>query len=405
MSSWSTSQSANFDDTFESTLRATPSSRKSVSFASQSTATLSNKRKRTQQSNSAFPTSAPYHNIQEAFAASSTANITQRHNNSTASSRQHDEKPDRVRSLVQRLHGNKQQQQQQPMASSKSRFGEENEYETSEDYYDEQPATIPMIDLQTATPSNKKKQETTFTVPDHDDELEEGFLGGGAFGDSNYVYKPMNPFETETTPTIQEVAERQKQLQPLPATTSAATTTTAATTTNDEDTSQSVSNVQMGLYTVPTNNNNIPTFMQQPQAATFPSAASAYSTSTSYNNNDVLIKKMDYMIHLLEQQQESKSSSIWEDVILYGFIGLFLIFLCDCAFRYAAMIGITSCIQQQQQQQRLTYSSIPHHSSTAANASYSLPKSQQQQPFNDNNYAPESNVAYSAIPSVYQQHR
>jgi hypothetical protein len=46
-------------------------------------------------------------------------------------------------------------------------------------------------------------------------------------------------------------------------------------------------------------------------------------------SQDELISKLDYMIHLLEQQRELKTGSATEEVILYSFLGVFMIFVLD----------------------------------------------------------------------------
>ena len=43
----------------------------------------------------------------------------------------------------------------------------------------------------------------------------------------------------------------------------------------------------------------------------------------------VLIDKLNYMIHLLEEQQDDKMGSVTEDVVLYSFLGIFIIFIVD----------------------------------------------------------------------------
>jgi len=45
--------------------------------------------------------------------------------------------------------------------------------------------------------------------------------------------------------------------------------------------------------------------------------------------NSVLIDKLNYMIHLLEEQQDEKIGSVTEDVVLYSFLGIFIIFIVD----------------------------------------------------------------------------
>lgn len=51
--------------------------------------------------------------------------------------------------------------------------------------------------------------------------------------------------------------------------------------------------------------------------------------SHTSNTNDVLLEKINYMIHMLEQQQHEKTSNITEDFILYSFLGIFVIYIVD----------------------------------------------------------------------------
>jgi hypothetical protein len=55
-------------------------------------------------------------------------------------------------------------------------------------------------------------------------------------------------------------------------------------------------------------------------------------TNKSYSSNsqnEVLIDKLNYMIHLLEEQQDERTNSVVEEVILYSFLGIFIIFVID----------------------------------------------------------------------------
>lgn len=45
--------------------------------------------------------------------------------------------------------------------------------------------------------------------------------------------------------------------------------------------------------------------------------------------NNVLIEKLNYMINLLEEQQDQKTDSVTEEVVLYSFLGVFIIFIVD----------------------------------------------------------------------------
>jgi hypothetical protein len=50
--------------------------------------------------------------------------------------------------------------------------------------------------------------------------------------------------------------------------------------------------------------------------------------STSMNKNQML-EKLNYMIHLLEEQKDEKTGHVMEEVILYSFLGVFIIFIVD----------------------------------------------------------------------------
>lgn len=51
------------------------------------------------------------------------------------------------------------------------------------------------------------------------------------------------------------------------------------------------------------------------------------------NDNDILIEKLNYMISLLEEQQDEKTNNVTEELILYSFLGIFIIFLVDSFVR------------------------------------------------------------------------
>ena len=42
-----------------------------------------------------------------------------------------------------------------------------------------------------------------------------------------------------------------------------------------------------------------------------------------------LIEKLNYMIHLLEEQKNEKTENVTEELILYSFLGIFIIFIVD----------------------------------------------------------------------------
>jgi high-affinity K+ transport system ATPase subunit B len=46
-------------------------------------------------------------------------------------------------------------------------------------------------------------------------------------------------------------------------------------------------------------------------------------------NNELLLQKLNYMINLLEEQQDEKTNNVTEEVVLYSFLGIFIIFVVD----------------------------------------------------------------------------
>lgn len=73
------------------------------------------------------------------------------------------------------------------------------------------------------------------------------------------------------------------------------------------------------------NNNNIPYYNYQQNYHD-----NNNNTSNSMlEQNDVILKKLNYMINLLEEQQDEKTSNVTEEIILYSFLGIFMIFIVD----------------------------------------------------------------------------
>ena len=65
--------------------------------------------------------------------------------------------------------------------------------------------------------------------------------------------------------------------------------------------------------------------------------ANYYNNKAEPNNNSNnilqsesdLMKKLNYVVHMLEEQQDEKTQSITEELILYTFLGIFVIFIVD----------------------------------------------------------------------------
>ena len=51
------------------------------------------------------------------------------------------------------------------------------------------------------------------------------------------------------------------------------------------------------------------------------------------SNDDILLQKLNYMITLLEDQQDEKTNHVTEEVVLYSFLGIFIIFIADTFVR------------------------------------------------------------------------
>jgi hypothetical protein len=57
--------------------------------------------------------------------------------------------------------------------------------------------------------------------------------------------------------------------------------------------------------------------------------ASNIVSANDIQSPDVLLQKLNYMISLLEEQQDEKTSNVTEEVVLYSFLGIFIIFIVD----------------------------------------------------------------------------
>ena len=59
------------------------------------------------------------------------------------------------------------------------------------------------------------------------------------------------------------------------------------------------------------------------------------SNSGSVGQQDKLLERINYMIHLLENQEYEKTANVTEEFILYSFLGIFVIFVLDSFSRTA----------------------------------------------------------------------
>jgi hypothetical protein len=58
-----------------------------------------------------------------------------------------------------------------------------------------------------------------------------------------------------------------------------------------------------------------------------------YTIPETSSSPDVLLQKLNYMINLLEEQQDERTNNVTEEVVLYSFLGIFIIFIADTFVR------------------------------------------------------------------------
>ena len=72
-----------------------------------------------------------------------------------------------------------------------------------------------------------------------------------------------------------------------------------------------------------------PYYKQLTSRMTEPMLNNSSNTSHSTVNQQQLMEKLNYMIHLLEEQQKEPTQNIMEEFFLYGLLGIFIIYLVD----------------------------------------------------------------------------
>ena len=91
---------------------------------------------------------------------------------------------------------------------------------------------------------------------------------------------------------------------------------------------ESPASVEMGNFTAPQEQ-----FVDNGPSETF------YFPNTNFvPEENALLKKVNYLISLIESQQDEKTSYVTEEVILYFFLGIFIIFIVDSFVRVGKYI-------------------------------------------------------------------
>ena len=65
------------------------------------------------------------------------------------------------------------------------------------------------------------------------------------------------------------------------------------------------------------------------QSQTLNAGSQQMHTNFEQGSSQVLIDKLNYMINLLEEQQDERTNNVTEEVVLYSFLGIFIIFIVD----------------------------------------------------------------------------
>ena len=176
---------------------------------------------------------------------------------------------------------------------------------------------------------NSVLQSIHNSTPDDDDLGNYNPKGTAVSAKHSDDFKPINPFEFPAKP-VSMGAERKKQegmstmedsLVPQPA--------------DDNDLklqelqSAFMNDAQVREYyrkLVPNYNHSN---KSENNKNYYSAESSGYGLPSNNDSNQLLIEKLNYMINLLEEQQDQKTGSTTEEVVLYSFLGVFIIFVVD----------------------------------------------------------------------------
>ena len=144
-------------------------------------------------------------------------------------------------------------------------------------------------------------------------------------------FKPLNPFDFPAKP-LSVGSERTKKQEGM----TTMEDNLVPKPTDDEDLnlqelqSAFMNDAQVREYyrkLMPSSNSNSKKNENNKQY--YASDTNTRPSSASNDSNQVLVEKLNYMINLLEEQQDQKTNSVTEEVVLYSFLGVFIIFVVD----------------------------------------------------------------------------
>ena len=184
---------------------------------------------------------------------------------------------------------------------------------------------------------NSVLQSIHNSLPDDDNELGNyNSKGSSVSAKHSDDFKPLNPFEFPSKP-LSVGGERTKGKEGM----SVMDDSLVPKPVDNDDLklqelqSAFMNDAQVRDYyrkLVPNYNASNKTVNVEQNKQYYSSNSSSNSSNSSNNNSDsnqVLIEKLNYMINLLEEQQDQKTGSVTEEVVLYSFLGVFIIFVVD----------------------------------------------------------------------------
>jgi hypothetical protein len=158
--------------------------------------------------------------------------------------------------------------------------------------------------------------------PDDDDLGNYNPKGSAVTAKHSENFKPMNPFEFPEKPV--SVGGERKKIEGM----------------SNNDVPQPIDDDELKLQELQSAYMNdaqvrdyyrklVPNYQVKPENNKNYSTSYSNSSFSNSEGNQVLIEKLNYMINLLEEQQDEKTGSVTEEVVLYSFLGVFIIFIVD----------------------------------------------------------------------------
>ena len=133
-------------------------------------------------------------------------------------------------------------------------------------------------------------------------------------------FKPISPPALNTKKDIGDNVDELQYMPPIPRFKNAGTASNIYGSQNSSG--YGANDIKTAVYSNYNKSSEAPTqFSRTPYYSNM-----GISSAPSDNK---LLEKINYMIHLLEQQQNEKTDNITEEFILYSFLGIFIIFVVD----------------------------------------------------------------------------